>query len=365
MKDLRKVKVKTWRNDYDISIGSGILSAIGENLRNLVSGGQVIIVTNQLVYDLYGREVKESLLKAEFEVIVYFLPDGEEYKTWENCGQILTAMLTARLNRDAIMIALGGGVVGDIAGFAASIYQRGINYVQIPTTLLAQVDSSVGGKVAVNHPLGKNMVGSFHQPIAVWTELKTLKTLPEREWTAGLAEVIKYGLIWDETFFDFLEKNTDRLKQRDEKLSKEIIVRSCEIKGAIVGQDEREEGIRAILNFGHTIGHALEKATDYKLLRHGEGVAIGMVAAGNLAVSLNKCSHEVVQRIERILKDLGLPVAISAISPQEVLESIYLDKKVKDKQLVFVLPKEIGKVEIIKGIQQEQILKSLETVIKN
>ncbi|MFZ7101913.1 MAG: 3-dehydroquinate synthase [Peptococcaceae bacterium] len=365
MENSAKVQIKLPFKKYDIIIGANILNDFGKNLRRLLTGGQVVLVSNEPVYSFYGKQVENSLLSEGFAVIKHILPDGEEYKTWGNAGGILTSMLEEGLNRDSVVVALGGGVIGDIAGFAAAIYQRGVCFAQIPTTLLAQVDSSVGGKVAVNHPLGKNMIGSFYQPVIVWSDLNTLHTLPEREWIAGLAEVIKYGVIWDEDFFNTLEKNAVLLKKRDQEFSKYIIRRSCEIKGEIVSQDEKDEGIRNILNLGHTIGHALEKVTDYKVLRHGEGVAIGMVAAGDLAVNLNKCSPVVLERIKNLFISVGLPVSISAVSTSSVMESLYLDKKIKDKQLVFILPQKIGKVAIIKGLTQEEILKSLEAVIKN
>jgi len=332
---------------YQIKIGSNILDQFPSELARRKSGCQVLLVSNPVVYNYYGRELKEKLVQQGFQVVVYLVPDGEEYKTWQQAGEILTVLLEAGFNRDAVVVALGGGVIGDLAGFAAGVYQRGIDLVQLPTTLLAQVDSSVGGKVAVNHPLGKNMIGVFHQPLGVWTDVLTLKTLPDREWTAGLAEVIKYGVIWDESFFAFLEKNIAQIKNRDLDVARRLIFRSCQIKAEIVAQDEKELGLRAILNFGHTMGHALEKVTAYRVYRHGEAVAIGMAWAVKMAVHLEICSKEVEERLKAVLTGLGLPVSLPEINREDVLRTLYLDKKVRERELVFVLPRKIGRVELI------------------
>ncbi|KJS19736.1 MAG: hypothetical protein VR72_17445 [Clostridiaceae bacterium BRH_c20a] len=355
MPQVLTIKVKVSHRSYDIKIGNNILADFPHQLNEIVQGRQIIIVSNSIVYGYYGQQVKEGLIAQGFDVLVYLVPDGEEYKTWQEAENILTILLEAGFNRDAVIAALGGGVIGDLAGFAASIYQRGIDLVQLPTTLLAQVDSSVGGKVAVNHPLGKNMIGAFHQPLGVWTDLKALNTLPEREWIAGLAEVVKYGAIWDEEFFAYLEENVQHIKNRDLDVVREIIGRSCQIKAEIVGQDEKEQGIRAMLNFGHTIGHALEKVTEYKIYRHGEAVAIGMVYAAKIAVYIEMCSVQIVEKLEILLRKLGLPVEMPDVSMDLILESLYLDKKVRKKELVFVLPRKIGQVEIIRGITPQTI----------
>ncbi|MFZ5942801.1 MAG: 3-dehydroquinate synthase [Bacillota bacterium] len=356
MQELHTVKVALSHSSYEITIGIDSLTKLGEQVSALSAGRQAVLVSDEVVYKLYGQQVKESLVKAGFDVLVYTIPPGEEQKTWDNGEKLLTSMLTAGFNRDAIVAALGGGVVGDLAGFAASIYQRGICLVQIPTTLLAQVDSSVGGKVAVNHPLGKNMIGSFYQPKLVWADLTTLKSLPEREWRAGLAEVIKYGVIWDQHFFNFLEANAELLQKRETTIMEKIVNRSCQIKAEIVVKDEKEEGIRAILNFGHTIGHVLELVTKYKVYRHGEAVAIGMVAAAKLGANLGLCNETIEKRLRDLLGILGLPVDLPRIEPQLFLESMALDKKVKEKKLVFILPRDMGNVEIIKGIEPQKVL---------
>ncbi|MDK2823672.1 MAG: 3-dehydroquinate synthase [Clostridia bacterium] len=359
MLDVTKVKVDLSDRTYDINIGQDILNNFGAQLINLTSGRQVILISNDLVYNYYGQQVKRSLERENFEVLVHIIPEGEEFKNWQMAGEILSILLEARFNRDAVMVALGGGVIGDLAGFVAAVYQRGIDFVQIPTTLLAQVDSSVGGKVAVNHPLGKNMIGAFHQPLLVWADLDTLVTLPEREWLAGLAEVVKYGVIWDEKFFYFLENNIQKLIKRDLNVAQKIISHSCAIKARIVSEDEKEQGLRAILNFGHTIGHAIEKVTEYKVYRHGETVAMGMVAATQLAINLNLCSDLTLNRLKNLLEKLGLPVSLPPVSIDNILDTLLLDKKVRNKKLVFVLPRKLGQVEIVKGINGEIIKKCL------
>jgi len=356
MSKVVNLKVELPDKEYVIKIGDNILDKFPLDLAQIKPSCQVILVSNTVVYNYYGIGIKEKLIQCGFEVLIYLLPDGEEYKTWRQAEDILSTLLEAGFNRDAVVIALGGGVVGDLAGFVASIYQRGIDLVQIPTTLLAQVDSSIGGKVAVNHPLGKNMIGAFHQPLGVWADACTLKTLTNREWIAGLAEVVKYGVIWDEVFFEFLENNIDGIKNRYLDSVKQLIVRSCQIKAEIVSQDEKEQGLRAVLNFGHTIGHALEKVTSYKVYRHGEAVAIGMVFAVKIAVHLEMCSKEVLDRLELLLNKLGLPISIpSNVDSNAILQSLYLDKKVRDKELVFIMPRKIGQVEIVKGILPQAV----------
>jgi len=356
MLELTKVNVPLEKRSYEISIGQKLLNNIGLELNKILNIGQVILVTNDVVFPYYGETVQKSLEEAGFEVLTQIIPDGEQYKSWQMAEKLLSQMLQARFNRDAVLVALGGGVIGDLAGFVASIYQRGIKFVQLPTSLLAQVDSSVGGKVAVNHPLGKNMIGSFYQPLGVWIDLDTLKTLPEREWRAGLAEIIKYGVIWDEQFFYFLESNVSLINERNLDVMQKIVKQCCEIKAEIVAGDEREENLRAILNFGHTIGHALENVTGYKEYRHGEAVAVGMVLAAKLAANMGLCNSQVVERLEQLLQNIGLPVSFPRkIALGKILEAMLLDKKVKDKEFVFILPQKIGQVKIVRGIGKKYL----------
>ena len=275
--------------------------------------------------------------------------------------QILSTLLSSQFHRDCTILALGGGVVGDLAGFAASIYQRGVHFVQVPTSLLAQVDSSVGGKVAVNHALGKNMIGSFYQPLAVWIDLACLETLPEEHWYNGLAEVVKYGVIADEAFFAFLEQHSSELLQRNDQIAAQVIARCCQLKAAVVAQDEQEKGVRAKLNFGHTIGHGLESATHFTRYLHGEAVAIGMVLAAQYAAENAFCAKDVPQRLLTLLETLRLPTAVTEpIAVETILEGMALDKKITNGQWVFILPRQIGQADIVPGIPREAIKNLLE-----
>ncbi|MDP3259447.1 MAG: 3-dehydroquinate synthase, partial [Thermodesulfovibrionales bacterium] len=278
-----KIRVKLGERSYDICIGSNILGKIGPKLKSFNSSPKTAIISNPTVYRLYGKKVLNSIKSSGFDVIPVIIPDGEKYKDISIVQKIYGELLRHRLDRKSTLIALGGGVIGDITGFVASTYMRGIDYIQIPTTLLAQVDSSVGGKTGVNHKLGKNMIGTFYQPKLIWIDIDILKTLPQKEFFAGLAEVIKYGVIWDAKLFAFLENNRDKIVRLDRKALIHIIKCSCQIKAEVVSKDEREAGLRAILNYGHTIGHAIETATGYKKYLHGEALAIGMHTEARLA----------------------------------------------------------------------------------
>jgi 3-dehydroquinate synthase len=325
---------------YPISIGSGLLS--DQNwLMGQVPAGDLLIVTNSTVAELYLARLLANLPGRRIAQCI--LPDGEQHKTLQTVGSVLDALVAAKLNRDAIVMALGGGVIGDIAGFAASCYQRGVGYIQIPTTLLAQVDSSVGGKTGVNHSGGKNLIGAFHQPLAVVTDTDSLATLPDRELSAGLAEVIKYGCIWDPTLFGWLEGNMAALKARDTEALTHAIARSCEIKASVVARDEREQDVRAILNFGHTFGHALEAATEYRTFLHGEAVAVGMLMAADLSRRLGMIDAALQERIRSLLTRAGLPVDAPRIGAMRALELMRMDKKVLAGAVRLVLLEKLGK----------------------
>ena len=304
---IEQVGIELGERSYPILIGPGLLQD-GSLLQSHIKARDVLVVTNETIAPLYLQAVTQALGDRRISSVI--LPDGEEYKTLESYARILDALIQARMNRDAAVIALGGGVVGDMAGFAAASYQRGIDYIQIPTTLLAQVDSSVGGKTAVNHPQAKNMIGAFYQPRCVIADTATLSTLPDREYRAGIAEVVKYGLIYDAAFFDWLESNVDALAAREDAAVMHAIKRSCEIKAEVVGVDEREHGLRAILNLGHTFGHAIETAMGYGTWLHGEAVAAGMVMAADMSARLGwlsttdrdragNCSPDSVCRLKR------------------------------------------------------------------
>ena len=325
---MEKVRVELGDRSYDICIGSNILGKIGSKLKSLSVSPKTAIVSNPAVYRLYGKKVLNSIKSSGFDVIPVIIPDGEKYKDISIVQKIYGELLMHRLDRKSALIALGGGVIGDITGFVASTYMRGIDYIQIPTTLLAQVDSSVGGKTGVNHKLGKNMIGTFYQPKLVWIDIDTLKTLPKRELRAGLAEVIKYGVIWDSKLFKFLEENKEKILSLNKKALGYLIKRSCEIKAAVVSKDERESGLRAILNYGHTIGHAIETVTGYKKYLHGEALAIGMFIEAEIAESLKLLKEKTVQRIKSLIESYGLPTKIPVrINRNTLLASMQLDKK--------------------------------------
>jgi 3-dehydroquinate synthase len=315
--------------------------AQADELNRAISARDVLLVSNTTVGPLYSDRLAAAL--APRRCIEVELPDGEAHKTLANVSRLLDVLIANRFARDACVIALGGGVVGDMAGFAAACYQRGIAFVQVPTTLLSQVDSSVGGKTGVNHPGGKNLIGAFHQPIAVFTDTDTLNTLPDRELRAGLAEVIKYGLIVDRRFFDWLEAHASDLLAREPDALAHAIKRSCEIKAEIVGRDEREQGERALLNLGHTFGHAIESATNYTSWLHGEAVGAGMLLAADMSKRLGWMDAADVERVENILRRFGLPVDVSTLSAGALAEKMKIDKKVAAGRIRLVLLKAIGK----------------------
>jgi len=353
---MEKIRVELGERSYDIFMGSNILGNVGVSIQSFGLSPKVAIVSNPTVYPLYGGVVADSLKKAGFDVLTVTIPDGEEYKDLLWVEHIYNELLKAKLDRSSSLIALGGGVIGDITGFAASTYMRGISYIQVPTTLLSQVDSSVGGKTGVNHKLGKNMIGTFWQPRLVWIDVETLKTLPKREFLAGLAEVIKYGVIWDEELFSFLEVRRDEILNLDSNALRHIINRSCGIKAAVVSKDERESGLRSILNFGHTIGHAIETATGYGEYLHGEAVAIGMCLEARLSSMLTFIDNNTVLRIKALVDSYGLPSEMpSDIDIEYILSSMELDKKAVAGELRFILPEKIGKVRIHKGVLEKAI----------
>lgn len=336
---LESLKIELGDRSYPIVIGKGLLRNT-ELLANHVSARHLLIVTNESVGPLYLGTLKGALRASKIAEVI--LPDGEVHKTLESLSHIFDACVVAGLNRDAAILALGGGVIGDMAGFAAACYQRGIDYIQIPTTLLAQVDSAVGGKTAVNHPGGKNLIGAFHQPRCVIIDTDVLSTLPDRELRAGLAEVIKYGLICDTTFLAWLEANIAKLLSRDPEALTHAIRRSCEIKAEVVGVDEREHGLRAILNLGHTFGHAIETAVGYGEWLHGEAVAAGMVLAAGLSERLGWLSQQDYQRTVRIIEASELPVEAPKIGADRALQLMGMDKKVLAGQLRLVLLQGLG-----------------------
>lgn len=353
-----ELKVDLGARSYPILIGDGLLGT-PDLLVPYLGTHQVAVITNTTVGPLFLDKLLASLGGVAADVIE--LQDGERFKTLDTYASVIDALMDKRHNRTTTLIALGGGVIGDLAGFAAATFQRGVAFVQVPTTLLAQVDASVGGKTGVNHPGGKNMIGAFHQPRCVLADTATLATLPGREYRAGLAEVVKYGVIWSADFFAELERRIDALNQRDTAVLAEVIRQSCAIKAAVVAEDEREEGRRAILNYGHTFGHALETLTGYDQLLHGEAVAIGMVLAADCACRHGLLDEASVQRIRGLVGALGLPTAIPpGIDPPAALAAMGMDKKVVDGRLRLVLPERIGAVRVTDQVESTAVLATLE-----
>jgi len=353
---MEELKVNLGDRSYPIFIGAGLLEDRGL-MRKVFRGEDLLLVSNETVAPLYMDRLENALGAGRVERCV--LPDGEQHKTWENARKILDLLAEGRFHRDAVVVALGGGVVGDIAGFAAACYQRGIAFVQVPTTLLAQVDSSVGGKTGVNHPQGKNLLGAFHQPRYVVADISTLKTLNAREYRAGLAEVIKYGLIYDADFFDYLEKNLGALLEQQESALEKTIRRCCEIKAEIVAEDEREQGKRALLNFGHSFGHAIETALGYGVWLHGEAVAAGMVLASRLSVLMGWLDAADLRRVTKLLESASLPTRAPDVEPARIMEIMRMDKKVLQGNLRLILLQSIGQAIISDDYAQESLAEVL------
>lgn len=341
---MKTLRVDLGERSYPIYIGRALLGR-SDLFEAAIAGNQVMVVSNQTVAPLYLASLRQALGKHDVRALV--LPDGEQYKTLEEVSGILDALVEARFARDSTVIALGGGVVGDMAGFAAACYQRGVAHIQVPTTLLSQVDSSVGGKTGVNHPQGKNMIGAFHQPACVVADTDTLDTLPDRELSAGIGEVIKYGMLWDADFFSWLETHMTDLLARDADALATVIHRSCEIKAEMVSRDETEGGIRALLNLGHTFGHAIEAGLGYGAWLHGEAVGAGLCLAADMSRRLGRIDGTDVERVERLVASARLPTRAPAeLSADRLLELMAVDKKIKDGKLRLVLLGAIGKADL-------------------
>ena len=350
---MESIKVNLGERSYPIYFGSGTLKDFGKTYKSFFKSKKVIVVTNPTVGRLYFKVINDSLQKEGFEVNRIDVPDGEEYKTLTLASKLFDKLIALKADRQTPLIALGGGVIGDLTGFVAATYLRGVPFVQVPTTLLAQVDSSVGGKTGVNHRKGKNLIGAFYQPKFVYIDVDTLKSLDKREMKAGLAEVIKYGVIRDPKLFKYIEDNVDILTQNSKLKTQNsallhIVKRSCAIKASVVEADEREAGLRAILNFGHTFGHAVEALTKYKEYKHGEAVAIGMVCASELSHRAGVCNKSVVERVRNVIKKAGLPTEGPDFPRKSFLKAMEIDKKVVGGELRFVLVEGIGKVRIEK-----------------
>lgn len=357
---MESLTVALGERSYPISIGPGLLGQ-PDFFTGQIRSSQVMVVTNETVGPLYLQQLQNTL--HDYKVDVVTLPDGEQYKTAEVLDQVYTGLIENLHGRDTTIVALGGGVIGDMAGFAAACYQRGVPFIQVPTTLLAQVDSSVGGKTAVNHRLGKNMIGAFYQPKAVVMDISCLQTLPEREYRAGMAEVIKYGIIYDGEFFEWLETHLDAIHSLDDDKITTMLRRCCEIKAEVVAQDEKEQGIRALLNLGHTFGHAIEAHQGYGNWLHGEAVATGTVMAAVCAELQGLLEHADVVRIRNLFERVGLPVMPpEAMQLEDFIEHMMRDKKVLNQQIRVILPTAIGRAELVDHFDREQMAQVLKAL---
>ena len=364
----RIVPVNLGSRSYDIVIKEGIISQAGSLLTSWLKpdtakSQRVLLIADVAVFDVHGAAVQRSLELAGAEVRSAIVPSGEQTKSWAQTQTLYDHLVDMTADRKTLVVAVGGGVTGDLAGFVAATYARGLRFVQVPTTLLSMVDSSVGGKTGINHPRGKNLIGAFHQPLGVIIDLATLKTLPDREYRSGLAEVVKYGVILDEVFFSFLEQNIAGLDSRDPDVLRHVIARSCELKADVVRQDEYETtGLRAVLNYGHTFGHAFEALAGYGALLHGEAVSIGMICASRLAELLGRITPDDTRRQSDLLSALNLPIEVPSDlrnRPEDILRCMMLDKKTERGELRFVLPSRIGHVETVRGILPDIALRGL------
>ena len=360
------INVNLPQEAYKIAIATDGLDWLGQGMAELDLGKKVLVVSNPAILRQYGKRAIASLNSAGFEVASCTLAPGERYKTLASVQKVYDAALENRLERSSTLVALGGGVVGDMTGFAAATWLRGINFVQVPTTLLAMVDAAVGGKTGVNHPQGKNLIGAFHQPRLVLIDPQVLNTLPGREFRAGMAEVIKYGVIWDSLLFEQMElcARLDQLRYLSGDLLQRIIIRSCQTKADVVSKDEKEAGLRAILNYGHTVGHAVESLTGYRSVNHGEAVAIGMIAAGQLAVDLHWWQQDAQQRQLTLIQKAGLPTQLPpGLDIEAILDALQTDKKVKAGRVRFVLPTGIGAADVTDQVPADAIRQALKVLM--
>jgi len=358
---MKRLNIDLADRSYEILIGQHLLDQTETWVSEVVKPSRVVIVTHPSIYRLYGDRLVQSFTAAGISVNVIDVPEGESSKSLKQAEKIYDRLMEWGCDRQSVLIALGGGVIGDLTGFIAATYVRGVPFIQVPTTLLAQVDSSVGGKTAVNHPRGKNMIGAFYQPKRVVIDLETLRTLPEREFRAGIAEIIKHGVIEDADLFAYLETHTAKILAQDSEALEYIIATSCAIKARVVEKDERESHYRMVLNFGHTLGHAVESLTGYSAFVHGEAVAIGMVYAAKLSEICGRCTAEVPRRITALIEKFGLPTRLPGLSPEALIQSMYLDKKTTHKKIRFILVKDIGSIEIVDEVAESLIKQALES----
>jgi 3-dehydroquinate synthase len=355
-----RIPVNLGPRSYFILVGTGALTQVGPELRQLEPGRKAALVSDAGIVGLHGGAVRHSLTEAGFEVTDILLPDGEQAKTLDVARAAWDRLVDAGFDRTSTIVALGGGAVGDLAGFVAATYMRGMNLVHLPTTLLAQVDASIGGKTAIDHPRAKNLIGAFHQPRLVLTDPAVLTSLPEREYRSGLAEVIKHGIVLDADYFHDLEEHLADVLRRDLPTLERVVAGSCRIKASVVERDEQEAELRAVLNYGHTIGHALEAVTGYKRWAHGEAISLGIVAEARLAEKLGVAAAETTERQRRLLERAGLPVAGTGVVPNAVLEALARDKKARDGRVPFVLAPQIGSFRLVFDVPQAAVLEVLD-----
>lgn len=357
---MKKLRVELGERSYSIIIGSGLIARSGALFEENGVKGRIMVVTNPTVAQWYLEPLMNSLRASGYQTGAVLIPDGEEYKSLEQANRIYDELVEGKYDRKSVLVALGGGVIGDLTGFAAATYMRGIRFIQVPTTLLAQVDSSIGGKTAVNHPKGKNLIGAFYQPNLVVSDVGTFRTLPDREFSSGMVEVIKHGVILDPEYFRMLVKELPAIKGRDPEVMARIVEGSCRIKARVVQEDEKETGLRAILNFGHTVGHALESITGYQYYKHGEAVALGILAALKIAVRNHILQETALeQRLASLFEDLELPTAIPGLNVADIMSLLYLDKKVEYGKVRWVLPERLGRVVISNEIPVETVKDTL------
>ena len=357
---MKTLRVELGDNSYPIVVGARILDRVGEMLTPYIKSNKVLIVSDTYVQKHYMSVVRQSLEAAGLDIRTIEVPAGEESKSLAQFSRIQDSLVAHQLDRGSTLIALGGGIIGDLGGFAAAVYMRGIPYVQIPTTILSQVDASVGGKTAINHPKGKNLIGAFHQPKLVLIDVQTLKTLPQREIRAGLIEVIKMGVIRDDALFEMVEENLDTILNLDNEVLIDMISRACVDKAEIVAKDEKESGLRMVLNYGHTFGHAIEALTHYNRYRHGEAVSIGMNCAAQLAMNLGMLSETDFQRQRVLLERAKLPLVFPPdLTPEALCDAMYLDKKTLGGKLRLILPTRIGEVVIRDDVDEQDVIEAI------
>ena len=360
---MEKIKVELGENSYEIFIGENLFEEVAKFATSPNFSKKILIVTDENIFNIHGETLRKIFSRYNSNFELEIIPPGETSKNLAEAEKLYTCAIESQLDRKSVIIAIGGGVVGDLAGFVTATYLRGVNFIQVPTTLLAQVDSSVGGKTAVNHKLGKNLIGAFYQPKAVFIDVATLKTLPPREIKAGLGEVVKYGVISDAEFFCYLEKNIEGILSGNVEVLKQIVKRSCEIKAEVVSSDEKESGLRRILNFGHTIAHAVEEETHYQKYNHGEAVAIGMIGAALISQKLGYVDAEKVSRLKNLIESFGMYTHCENCKVEGIYKALFRDKKTVGGKINWVLMKDFGSVEISDNVPEKIVKDALQEII--